>query len=259
MIDRTKGYFPVPAIRQLEGPYLDRVRAALTDPAAQRPRAVPPGPGRPAAGRPEHDADDPGLERAVAARAAGDVAAAPWHLARSCRVRDGARRPRTSVRSWCRRGAAGVPTLSPHAEQLAFLSDRNGSPQVFVSDLRMDGSVDRPQLITLRRRPGRVGQLVRRRRLAGLRGGHRRRRPHPGLGGPPRRSRRPADRRFGRPARRARAVDPQRSPGHGDHPRLRRATVARTASWPIRRPASCTRWPPVTCSACWTCRSTSTW
>ena len=29
------------------------------------------------------------------------------------------------------------PTLSPHAEQLAFLSDRNGSPQVFVSDLRM--------------------------------------------------------------------------------------------------------------------------
>ncbi|WP_375477262.1 N-acetylglutaminylglutamine amidotransferase [uncultured Jatrophihabitans sp.] len=35
VIDRTKGYFPVPAIRQLEGPYLERVRAALTDPAAQ--------------------------------------------------------------------------------------------------------------------------------------------------------------------------------------------------------------------------------
>lgn len=34
MIDRPKGYFPVPAIRQLEGPYLDRVRDALTDPAA---------------------------------------------------------------------------------------------------------------------------------------------------------------------------------------------------------------------------------
>jgi dipeptidyl aminopeptidase/acylaminoacyl peptidase len=40
------------------------------------------------------------------------------------------------------------PTLSPHAEQLAFLSDRNGSPQVFVSDLRMDGSVDQPRLIS---------------------------------------------------------------------------------------------------------------
>ena len=45
VIDRTKGYFPVPAIRQLEGPYLERVRAALTDPAAVarglfRPEAV---------------------------------------------------------------------------------------------------------------------------------------------------------------------------------------------------------------------------
>ena len=36
VIDRTKGYFPVPAIRQLEGPYLDRVKEALSDPAARR-------------------------------------------------------------------------------------------------------------------------------------------------------------------------------------------------------------------------------
>jgi asparagine synthase (glutamine-hydrolysing) len=36
VIDRTKGYFPVPAIRQLEGPMLDSVREALLDPAAQR-------------------------------------------------------------------------------------------------------------------------------------------------------------------------------------------------------------------------------
>jgi asparagine synthase (glutamine-hydrolysing) len=36
VIDRTKGYFPVPAIRQLEGPYLDRVRDALTDPRAKQ-------------------------------------------------------------------------------------------------------------------------------------------------------------------------------------------------------------------------------
>jgi asparagine synthase (glutamine-hydrolysing) len=45
VIDRTKGYFPVPAIRQLDGPYLERVREALTDPAAKqrglfRPDAV---------------------------------------------------------------------------------------------------------------------------------------------------------------------------------------------------------------------------
>ena len=36
VIDRTKGYFPVPAIRQLEGPYLERVRDALTDPRAKQ-------------------------------------------------------------------------------------------------------------------------------------------------------------------------------------------------------------------------------
>jgi asparagine synthase (glutamine-hydrolysing) len=36
VIDRTKGYFPVPAIRQLEGPMLQKVRDALLDPAAQR-------------------------------------------------------------------------------------------------------------------------------------------------------------------------------------------------------------------------------
>ncbi|NQX28260.1 N-acetylglutaminylglutamine amidotransferase [Microbacteriaceae bacterium VKM Ac-2854] len=35
VIDRTKGYFPVPAIRQLEGPYLQRVTDALTDPSAR--------------------------------------------------------------------------------------------------------------------------------------------------------------------------------------------------------------------------------
>jgi asparagine synthase (glutamine-hydrolysing) len=35
VIDRTKGSFPVPAIRQLDGPYLERVRDALMDPAAK--------------------------------------------------------------------------------------------------------------------------------------------------------------------------------------------------------------------------------
>jgi asparagine synthase (glutamine-hydrolysing) len=36
VIDRTKGYFPVPAIRQLDGPYLERVREALMAPEAMR-------------------------------------------------------------------------------------------------------------------------------------------------------------------------------------------------------------------------------
>ncbi|MCU7723924.1 N-acetylglutaminylglutamine amidotransferase [Actinoplanes sp. KI2] len=35
VIDRTKGYFPVPGIRHLEGPTLDRVRDALLAPAAR--------------------------------------------------------------------------------------------------------------------------------------------------------------------------------------------------------------------------------
>jgi asparagine synthase (glutamine-hydrolysing) len=36
VIDREKGYFPVPAIRQLDGPYLERVRDVLLDGAARR-------------------------------------------------------------------------------------------------------------------------------------------------------------------------------------------------------------------------------
>ena len=45
VIDRPKGYFPVPALTHLEGGFLDRVRDALTDPAAEqrglfRPQAV---------------------------------------------------------------------------------------------------------------------------------------------------------------------------------------------------------------------------
>jgi len=35
IIDRPKGYFPVPAIRHLEGAFLDRVREAVTDPVAK--------------------------------------------------------------------------------------------------------------------------------------------------------------------------------------------------------------------------------
>lgn len=45
VIDRPKGYFPVPALTYLEGPYLDLVRDALYAPAAKergllRPEAV---------------------------------------------------------------------------------------------------------------------------------------------------------------------------------------------------------------------------
>jgi len=36
VIDRPKGYFPVPALKYIEGPYLDMVRDALTSEAAQK-------------------------------------------------------------------------------------------------------------------------------------------------------------------------------------------------------------------------------
>ena len=35
MIDREKGYIPVPALKHLEGPFLDLVREALHTPAAR--------------------------------------------------------------------------------------------------------------------------------------------------------------------------------------------------------------------------------
>ncbi|MCA8929362.1 MAG: N-acetylglutaminylglutamine amidotransferase, partial [Alphaproteobacteria bacterium] len=35
VIDRPKGYFPVPALKYIQGPYLDMVRDALTAPAAR--------------------------------------------------------------------------------------------------------------------------------------------------------------------------------------------------------------------------------
>ena len=35
VMDRPKGYFPVPAIRHREGPFLERVRDAVTDPVAK--------------------------------------------------------------------------------------------------------------------------------------------------------------------------------------------------------------------------------
>src|SRR3546814_19774439 len=36
VIDRPKGYFPVPALKYIEGPYLDLVRDALTSQAAKQ-------------------------------------------------------------------------------------------------------------------------------------------------------------------------------------------------------------------------------
>ncbi len=84
VIDRTKGYFPVPAIRQLEGPYLERVREALTRPTRAPAGPVRRRPRRDPACRPQPHPDHARLERAVAAGPARDVAAAA-----RCRVSGG--------------------------------------------------------------------------------------------------------------------------------------------------------------------------
>ena len=43
VIDQPKGYFPVPALVELEGPYLKLAREAVTDPAARRRELFAPG------------------------------------------------------------------------------------------------------------------------------------------------------------------------------------------------------------------------
>ena len=66
VIDRTKGYFPVPGIRHLDGEVLDMVRDALTNDAAAGARAVPAGNRRGAAGRAQRDPHHAGRQRVVA-------------------------------------------------------------------------------------------------------------------------------------------------------------------------------------------------
>ena len=61
------------------------------------------------------------------------------------RIRDALELAEDLVGAW---GSWG-PTLSPHAEQVAFLSDRTGVPQVWIQDLRLDGSFDEPVQVSL--------------------------------------------------------------------------------------------------------------
>ena len=110
VIDRPKGYFPVPALTHLEGPYLDMVRDALYAPVAKerglfRPEAVDA-----TARRPQRSADPAARQRAVADRAARTVAAKARHL-RVCRMST----PKASAsedRSEARTGASGSRGMS---------------------------------------------------------------------------------------------------------------------------------------------------
>ena len=80
VIDRPKGYFPVPAIRHLEGPFLDRVRDAVDDPVAKARGLVRSDWLDAMLADPNTAANQPRLERVVAGGAAGDVAAGEGDL-----------------------------------------------------------------------------------------------------------------------------------------------------------------------------------
>ncbi len=106
VIDRPKGYFPVPALTHLEGPVLELVDEALR---VVRPRAVQTQRDRDAARRPEPAPHEPRRLRAVAARAARAMAAASCRSLRSwCRTRTGGRR-RCSRRRRSARRSRGCP------------------------------------------------------------------------------------------------------------------------------------------------------
>ena len=74
VIDRPKGYFPVPALSHLEGPVLELVADALRSDAARDARAVPRGRRRGDAARPERAPHEPRRLDALAAGAARAVA-----------------------------------------------------------------------------------------------------------------------------------------------------------------------------------------
>ena len=77
VIDRPKGYFPVPALKYLQGPYLDLVRDALLAPEARERGLYEPAEVDAAARRPERSPHPAAGQQAVAARAARAVAAVP--------------------------------------------------------------------------------------------------------------------------------------------------------------------------------------
>ena len=79
VIDRPKGYFPVPALTHLEGPVPRPGPRRAVRAGRQGARAVPPRGRRRAARRPQRPADPAARQRALADRAAGTVAAAARH------------------------------------------------------------------------------------------------------------------------------------------------------------------------------------
>ena len=131
---------------------LDQVRDALTDPAARRRGLFRDQAVQALLADPNRTRTHARLERAVAARPAGDVAAAArgrltvghdhellgsvnpvpaWRRAPSPSLAEAVRLGHALVDAW----GSWAPTLSPDCAQVAFVSDRTGSPRLFVQDL----------------------------------------------------------------------------------------------------------------------------
>ena len=145
VIDRPKGYFPVPAIRHLEGPFLERVRDAVTDPVAKARGLVRRDWLDAMLADPNTAAYQPRLERVVAGGAAGDVAAGEgdltWSmLSGACSAdervvteADFVRR-RTAAPSTTALFATAYssPSPPPTGGLLAWISDRDGRPRAWL-------------------------------------------------------------------------------------------------------------------------------
>ena len=74
VIDRPKGYFPVPALSHLEGEVLALVRDALTPERVERRAVFEPGYVEMLLAEPNDSPDDPRRQQALAGRAAGAMA-----------------------------------------------------------------------------------------------------------------------------------------------------------------------------------------
>jgi hypothetical protein len=166
VIDRTKGYFPVPAIRHLEGPMLERGAEALYAPPAR------------ARGCSARNT----LTRSWRTR----ILLAPRSVRTSCGSsrcwRCGCRTRGSSV--WvvsstvstppsCRRKPGSLapeisgcwsPALSPDGRHAAYVSDRSGAPRVWVQPVGSELAF----LVDTGEHPVASVQWFHRRRLAGL-------------------------------------------------------------------------------------------
>ncbi len=188
VIDRTKGYFPVPAIRQLEGPVPGSGARGADRPGGEAAWPVPSGRRRGDAAGAQRDPHRPGVQRAVAACSPGDVAAEDGGLGAVTADVGEEVRPGTESTDGLGAGDRQVestveeaialadelvdawgswgPNMTPDARQVAFISDRSGAPAAVGPGRRPRRPAPARPSHPAVRRPGRRRPLGGRQRLA---------------------------------------------------------------------------------------------